>query len=131
MTVANCEHGHPCRCYEEKLRREQRDALDKAIKSFFSKGERYMSSPALYVKGFKPPDEKWKEMKQVYDACRKAKIDPPKEVEKFFNYETPDNRGVEVEIKTTEWGEEMREGFEIKMEDIPKDVKVLRFYASY
>jgi hypothetical protein len=30
MTIANCEHGHPCRCYERKLRQEQRDALDKA-----------------------------------------------------------------------------------------------------
>jgi hypothetical protein len=29
MTVANCEHGHPCRCYEEKLRREQRDAYER------------------------------------------------------------------------------------------------------
>jgi hypothetical protein len=90
-----------------------------------------MSSPILYVKGFKPPDEKWKEMKQVYDACRKAKIDPPKEVEKFFNYEEPDDNGMEVNLPTKGWDKPGYDGFELKVEDIPKDVKVLRFLASY
>lgn len=33
MNVANCEHGHPCRCYEERLRREIRDAYDETVKS--------------------------------------------------------------------------------------------------
>lgn len=28
MQNAQCEHGHPCRCYEDRIRRELRDAYD-------------------------------------------------------------------------------------------------------
>lgn len=35
MTNATCEHGHPCRCYEERLRQELRDAYDEERRSSF------------------------------------------------------------------------------------------------
>lgn len=36
------------------------------------------------VYGIILPDEKWKKMKSVYDACRAAGINPPLEVEEFL-----------------------------------------------
>ena len=85
----------------------------------------------IHVKGFKPPDERWEEMKQVYDSCKKAEIEVPEEVNDFFNGEEPDEAGVEVNIKTSEYTEEMVEGFDVNIKDIPDDVQILRFYYVY
>lgn len=88
-------------------------------------------SVSLVVIGFVPPDEKWKEMKAVFDACEKAKIAIPEEVEEFFNYEAPDERGIEKEILKTEWKNEYAQGYEIELSKIPKNVKFIRAYLSY
>jgi hypothetical protein len=40
------------------------------------------------VIAFRPADEKWKEMKDIYDACYKAGIRLPEEVDDFFDGET-------------------------------------------
>ena len=81
--------------------------------------------------GFKPPDKKWKEMKAIYDACVKADIEVPDKVVKFFEYEPPDDKGVQVELPAKEWSDEASEGFELEVDKIPKDVKILRFYNSW
>jgi hypothetical protein len=88
---------------------------------------------STHVKGFRPPDEKWRQMEKVYSACMKAGIEIPEEVEKFFDYEEPDECGVEVEIKeaTCEWCDDSREGFEIDLKKLPSDVTIIRFYNSY
>jgi hypothetical protein len=88
-------------------------------------------SMSLDVIGFVPPDEKWLVMKQVYDACKKAGIDRPKEVDAFFNDEAPDDNGVKIELPVTEWHEDMCEGYELDISAIPKHVTKIRFYASY
>lgn len=83
------------------------------------------------VIGFAPPDEKWQQMKQIWDACQSAGIPVPREVEKFFNDEPPDSAGVEVKLEVTEWHDESREGIEIEVAKIPKHVKLIRFYNSW
>ena len=88
-------------------------------------------SMSTHVIGFKPPDEKWQQMKKVYDSCEAAGVDIPDDVDKFFNYETPDNNGVEVELKLHEWSYDCQDGYEVHVSEIPKDVKVIRFYNSY
>ncbi len=92
-------------------------------------------SASNQVIGFKPPDEKWKRMKKAWDACSEAGIDPPPEVEKFFNGEEPDDAGVEVDIKKLpcckKYSEDMMDGFEIDLTKLPKDVTVIRCYVSY
>lgn len=89
-------------------------------------------SMSTYVVGIKPPDDKWKKMKAVYDACKNAGIETPDEVDEFFNYEIPDQAGVVVEIdELREWEEDTSDGYEIDIEKLPKDVKVLRFYNSW
>jgi hypothetical protein len=42
------------------------------------------ASAHLYVDGVKPPDEKYRKMKAVWDSCREAKLDIPKAVLDYF-----------------------------------------------
>jgi hypothetical protein len=88
-------------------------------------------SMSTHVIGFRPPDEKWKKMKSVWDSCEKAGIDPPKEVTEFFNDCEPDPAGVEVEIKTHPYRAEMVDGYEVKLSELPKGISVIRFFNSY
>lgn len=95
-------------------------------------------SMSTHVVGFKPPDDKWKKMKEVWDACEAAGVEPPLKVSNFFNDEPPDALGVEtseVELARLgairEWKAEMREGYEIFIDKLPKDVKVIRVFNSY
>jgi len=74
---------------------------------------------STFVLGFKPPDNKWKEMKAVWDSCEKADIEIPDEVEEFFDGEKPDAAGVEIDLENDdcckEYNEDMRDGFEIEI----------------
>jgi len=83
------------------------------------------------VIGFIPPDAKWKKMKAIWDSCKVAGVSVPKEVDDFFNNEDPDSAGVEKEIPSKKWGEEGASGYEIEIDKIPKDVKIIRFYNSW
>ena len=92
-------------------------------------------SMSTNVVGFKPPDEKWKRMKAIWDACDEAEIEVPVEVDEFFDGCEPDEAGVEVELEDTlccdVYDEEMKNGFEIEIAKLPKDVKIIRFWNSY
>lgn len=90
-------------------------------------------SMSTHIIGFKPPDEKWKQMKQVWESCEKANIEQPKEVLEYFNYKTPDESGVEVKIDNIaeEWSDESRSGYQVQLDKLPKDIKVIRFYNSW
>jgi hypothetical protein len=86
---------------------------------------------SINVIGFAPPDEKWQQMKAIWDSCQAAGIAVPREVERFFNDCDPDERGVEVDVPTIEFRDDYREGYEIEIDKIPKHVKVIRFYCSW
>jgi len=100
-----------------------------------------MSSPSLYVIGFRLPDEKWRKMKAVYDVCKQSGVDPPAEVEDFFDDNPPDDRGILVELDgrfgakghecCVEYKGDMEDGWEIDLSKVPKDLTHLRFVASY
>jgi len=89
------------------------------------------------VVGFVPPDEKFKQMKEIFDACDKAGINPPDEVWKFFNYDRPCDAGVEVDIENyveKVWPWRQTDGFQIDLERLAKEmphVKTVLFYNSY
>lgn len=83
------------------------------------------------VIGIKPPDKKWKAMKEIYDKCLELKILIPKEVSDYFGDEDPDPSGVLVEIPYEDYSAEDIEGIEIEVSKIPKDVKIIRFYNSW
>lgn len=93
-----------------------------------------------HVVGVKPPDDKWKQMKAVWDVCTKAKVEIPLDVIKFFNGETPDDKGVIVNLESKMdlnsnavkgYHAEMIDGFEVDLKLLPKDITILRFYNSY
>ena len=85
------------------------------------------------VVGFHPPDEKWLKMKAIWDSCAEAGINPPNEVQEFFDWGTPEEQGVEVNLDdcAEEYTSDMQSGFEIEVDKIPKNVKVIRFYNSW
>lgn len=95
-------------------------------------------SMSTHIVGFKPPDETWKNMKAIYDACTNAGMDPPDKVVRYFNGSKPDEHGVTVEIEELEkdgavekYMADMKDGYEIYLDKIPKDIKVIRVYNSY
>lgn len=90
---------------------------------------------STHVEGFKPPDDKWKKMKAVWDACQAASIRAPNDVLEFFEHTDPDVRGVRVELEeldcVREYEEDGRRGFEVVVRELPKDVTVIRFYNCW
>lgn len=88
---------------------------------------------STYVVGIRPPGDKWKQMKAIYDACSVAGISLPEAVEEFFNFERPDDKGVIVELKecSQEYYHENEKGFEVDLSKLPKDIDIIRFYNSW
>jgi hypothetical protein len=86
-----------------------------------------------YVKGIKSPDApQYIKYKTIWDACKDAGVDIPNEVERFFDYEPPDNGGIVVDIPSEEWNDHnSRDGIEVRVSDIPSDVTIIRFINSY
>lgn len=94
-----------------------------------------------HIIGIKLSDKKWNAMKKVWDACAEAGINAPDDVAKFFNYEEPNNIGVIIDLKPNKlstvthgvsiWNEDQREGFDVRIQDLPKDIDIIRFYNAY
>lgn len=58
-------------------------------------------------------------------------VDTPKEVLNFFDHiDEPDEAGYNLDLtgKCEEWRDRWYNGYELKVSDIPENVKVLRFY---
>lgn len=88
-------------------------------------------SMSTHVVGYRPPDERWHQMKAIWDACAEAGIDPPEEVRSFFGGEAPDARGIEVEVESQLWQENGRAGLEVALADLPPNVTHLRFFNAW
>lgn len=88
---------------------------------------------STHVIAFRPPDEKWRRMKAIYDACVAGDIEIPVEVDDFFNDKHPDENGVEVDIDEIleKWSDESRSGYQIEISKLPKGITILRFYNSW
>ena len=88
------------------------------------------------VVAFRPPDEKWKKMKEIWDLCKETGVPVPEQVSYFFNYEEPDGQGVSVSLETlhgclVEYKTEYSEGYEVHLDKLPPNVKIIRFYNSW
>lgn len=88
------------------------------------------------VAGIRPPDEKWKQMKAVRDACVAAGVAIPKDVDAFFNDETPDPSGVllcqsDLGAAVRKWEAQDRNGFEVDVTKLPPGVKIIRFWNRW
>ena len=92
-------------------------------------------SMSTYIIGLKPADEHWAKMKAIWDACEAAEICPPQEVLHYFSDGEPPGRGTVVDLadhpSVAPYNDDMREGFEVSIETLPPDVKIVRFYNSW
>jgi hypothetical protein len=100
---------------------------------------------SMYVEGIKLPDEDFKKMLAAYHACEEAGIPIPKEINDFFEGETPDELGVVVQLGSEygDYGDERNHlcceifsenghnGYIIDVSKIPEDIKFIRFVISY
>lgn len=92
-----------------------------------------------YIVGFIPPDEKFNKMLLAYQSCKDANIPIPKEIYLFFNGAEPDMSGVKIYLSSeskykeciVEWQDDSREGYQIYLDKLPKDIKIIRFVNSY
>lgn len=84
-------------------------------------------SLSLFVLGIVPPDEKFKKMKQIYDLCIETNIYPPREVEEFFDDQTPNEMGIEVSLVA-----DVCNDCEIiiDVQKIPKNVRFIKAYMN-
>ena len=90
-------------------------------------------SSSMRFEAFKPADDKWHKMADAYNACVAAGVDPPRDVERYFNDEPPDPAGVEIPRQDliasgciTDY-----EGYEIDVSKLPPDATIVRVYMSY
>jgi len=87
------------------------------------------------VLGFKPADEKFHKMKEIYLKCDELEISPPDEVEDYFDGYGVEGDGVRVDIKEMDccsvYHGEVGNGYEVDITKLPKDVKIIRFYNSW
>ena len=92
---------------------------------------------STHIDGIREPDDSWKRMKAVWDACREAGVSLPREVNEYFDGETPDPDGVVLNLMdgahhiAREWSGLFDTGYEITVADIPAGVTKIRFYNSW
>lgn len=95
---------------------------------------------STHIIGIKAPDDHWKEMKAVWEACIKAKIDIPEEVQNFFQSDNPDEKGVVIRLDDRKgvgiikWKAEMEDGYQVdikKLLEAYPDLTHIRVYNSY
>lgn len=92
-------------------------------------------SMGTHIVGFAPPDDKWKQMRSVWEACEAAGVPAPQEVIDFFNGEPPDEQGIEVDLEdhdcVSEYSADMQSGYEVDLRKVPANVQYIRFYNSF
>lgn len=91
---------------------------------------------STHVTGFRAPDEKWQAMKKVWDICCETGVEVPDEVVKFFNYETPDELGIKVDLEkegvARKWrNEHTSAGYEVDIAALPPNITHVRFENSW
>ena len=91
---------------------------------------------SMSITGFvSPNNEKYKKHAKVLIACLEADVSLPKETAEYFGSTYPDkyllDEKLEIEIKKHKYYEDMVEGFEIIVSEIPEDVHKIRFVNNY
>lgn len=68
---------------------------------------------------------------KVLMACKEAGIDPPKEVDDYFGGDGDPEYPLETAFEPREWHNESASGFEIDLNELPPEVKTIRFFNSW
>lgn len=77
-----------------------------------------------------------KKMVAALSALREAGIaELPSVMEQYFSnkygYVDGPDAGLEVEIPSHKWSEDMKQGYEVILKELPEGVEVIRFYNSW
>jgi hypothetical protein len=90
-------------------------------------------SMSTHVIGFITPSETYKLKVAAWRACAAAGVDIPTELNEFFNYETPQDAGMQVKIDLAvyPYSANCKSGFDVDINKLPPGVSVVRFYNSY
>lgn len=92
---------------------------------------------STHVIGIREPDDHWRTMKAVWDACEQAHVEPPSEVEDFFDGTAPDPAGITIDLDhgdhniAVEWSNDYATGLEIPIAELPPNITKIRFYNSW
>jgi hypothetical protein len=86
----------------------------------------------MHVYGIVPADAEYKRMQAVWEACEKANVPVPREVEVFFNYDKPDGHGIQVALGASEGVAKLPgdSGYVVRIDQLPKNVKAVKFLLS-
>lgn len=91
-------------------------------------------SMSTYVQGLKPKAEEYQTKLDIYNACKKINIEPPREIVDFFDGEICEE-GIVTELPkeaVREYADNYcREFFEVDLTKLPPDVTKIRFVNSY
>jgi hypothetical protein len=82
-----------------------------------------------------PNDPTFLKHQKVFLACQEAGISLPDETAEYFDTRWPENYALEqklsIKIPIHEYREEMTEGYEVFIADLPKGVFKIRFTNSW
>jgi len=95
---------------------------------------------STHIVAFLPDtDPEYQKHKKVLLACAEAKVDLPKQTAHYFGTDYPEMCVLEEKLETqleldkhfTEYREDMEDGYEILLENLPKGIAKIRVYNSY
>lgn len=88
---------------------------------------------STHVYGIVPADDKYNEMKALYDMCKKNDVSVPDEVWDFFDGDVPDSAGMQTSLDdaSTEFSSDMETGYEVDISKIDPKIKIIRFTNSW
>lgn len=89
----------------------------------------------LFVQGFAQPNKEFKQMLEAFNACKRAGVEPPKEVWDFFNWENPSPHGIPVEKDSltgiTEKCVDGTHSYIVEIDKLPPEIETIEIGISY
>ena len=90
----------------------------------------------MHIKGIREPDQEFMDMKAVYEACKKAGISVPDRVQEFFDWQDPSPLGIVSDLDLSDAVQAYddgkgREGFDVDISRLPKNITHIRFYLHW
>lgn len=84
----------------------------------------------VYVRGVIEPNEGYKKMYAVYEACKDAGVNVPDEVLEYFGDDTPTPSGMRVKIPTKRLPGEYDNAIEIDLKSLRSDISKIHVVIS-
>lgn len=94
---------------------------------------------STHITAFRDQNGKLKEMLEIKDFCDSKGVSYPAEVNEYFGSEANERSKYlresmsELSVKdwVKPWNDDMQEGYEVNVKDIPAEVSIIRFYNSW